>query len=185
MSLLAPVADGTGQAANATSLLLAAAFLAWIAVRRLRGKALVRVPRGLAWVALGAAVALAGLAVALPSLLSPGPSSARPASPARVEIVSPAPDQVYQGSATERAQVSVVIRLTGGRIVPFTSTRLRPDEGHLHLFLDGALVSMTGGSTATLEIGPGSHVLRIEFVAADHAPFDPPVEASVRFTVEP
>jgi hypothetical protein len=183
-AVLAPLADGAGQA-NATLLLLGAAFIGWIAVRRLRGKALDKVPRGLAWVALTGAVALAGLGVALPSLLSPSSSTSRPSSAARIEITSPADGQVFAGSTSAQALVPVEVRLLGARIVPFTSTRLRPDEGHLHLFLDGSLVSMSGGTTTSLDVGVGAHVLRVEFVASDHAPFDPPVTTSVRFTVRP
>ena len=77
-------------------------------------------------------------------------------------------------------------QLKGGKIVPTTSTTLTPDTGHLHLYIDDRLISMAyGGARGSrcrsrdLEAGP--HVLRVEFVAADHGPFDPRVEASVPF----
>jgi hypothetical protein len=178
-----PLADGTGQAANATLLLLGAGFVAWIAVRRLRGKALPRVPRPVAWAALGVAVALAALGLLLPSILAP--SRARPASTVRIQISSPSQGQVLHGTQDAPALVPVRILVMGGRIVPFTSTRLRADEGHIHLFLDGALVSMSAATGASLDVAPGSHVLQVEFVAADHAPFDPRVVSTVRFTVVP
>ena len=72
--------------------------------------------------------------------------------------------------------------LQGGTVVPGTSTTLAPDEGHLHLRVDGELVSMTYGSVQVVDMrpyGPGRHTIEAEFVAADHLPFDPPVEASV------
>jgi hypothetical protein len=77
----------------------------------------------------------------------------------------------------------VRLRLVGGRIVPFTSTRLAPNRGHVHLFLDGALVSMSLTLVKTLDVEPGRHVLLAEFVAADHGPFDLRVRTSVTFQV--
>jgi hypothetical protein len=32
---------------------------------------------------------------------------------------------------------------------------------------------------------PGQHLVQVEFVAADHAPFDPRVLAQAAFTVQP
>jgi hypothetical protein len=163
---------------------LAAAFLGWLAVRRLQGKALPRLPRAAAWAGVGLSMALVALALLLPALVSPSPSSARPRSTARIEIVSPAEGATFRGTEADPADIAVQLRVLGARIVPATSTRLRPDEGHIHLFLDGSLISMTGGTTATIQAGPGSHVLTAEFVASDHGPFDPRVTATVRFTVE-
>ena len=185
MTSIGLLADGAGQAANATLLLLGAAFIGWLAVRALRGKALLRVPRAVAWTGLAAAVILAVLALLLPSLVSPAPSAARPSSTATIDIVSPTEGEVFEGTARGPAHVLVQIRVLGARIVPLTSTHLRPDQGHVHLFLDGSLVSMTAGTTASLDAGPGTHVLGAEFVASDHGPFDPRVQATVRFVVRP
>jgi hypothetical protein len=55
------------------------------------------------------------------------------------------------------------------------------------VFLDGAIVSMTYGMQQEVPVGdlvPGRHRLVAEFVAADHAPFDPRVTASVTFLKE-
>jgi hypothetical protein len=179
------LADGAGQATNATLLLLGAAFIGWLAVRALRGKVLSRMPRAVAWGALAVSVVVAAFALLLPSLVSPAPGASRSASTASINIVSPTEGEVFEGTANAPARVLVEIRLLGAHIVPFTSRRLRPDEGHIHLFLDGSLVSMTGRTMATLEAGPGTHVLRAEFVASDHGPFDPRVQAAVRFVVRP
>jgi hypothetical protein len=130
-------------------------------------------------------VVLAVFALLLPSLVSPAPGTSRPVSTASINIVSPAEGEVFEGTANMPARVVVEIRLLGARIVPLTSTRLRADEGHLHLFLDGSLVSMTGGTKLSLDAGPGTHLLRAEFVASDHGPFDPRVQAVVRFVVRP
>ena len=111
-----------------------------------------------------------------PTVPSTGP---RPSSPASVEIVSPAQSATVQG-----ATVHVVLRLEGGTIVPQTSTEIRPDEGHVHHYVNNVLVSMNYGLEQDLPVQPGSTVLRAEFVAADHAPFSPRVWSDeVVFTV--
>ena len=69
--------------------------------------------------------------------------------------------------------------------MPFTSTKLQPNEGHVHLYLDGGLVSMTLSLDRALLVAPGTHRLLAEFVAVDHAPFSPRLEASVSFRVVP
>lgn len=103
----------------------------------------------------------------------------RPSSPAVVSIVEPKQHQQISGST-----VHVVLTLENARIVPQTSTTLRPDEGHLHLYVNNVLVSMNYGLTQDLPIHPGTYVLKAEFVAADHAPFNPRVYSpAVVFTV--
>jgi hypothetical protein len=179
------LADGAGTAANSTLLILAAVVIGWLAVRRFQGKALRRVPRAAAWVAFPVAAALIALGLFLPSFVSPSAVAARPSSSARIQIVTPMPGEVFEGTADAPAVVHVRIQVIDGRIVPFTSTALRPNEGHVHLFLDNALVSMTAGTEATLDVSPGEHALMAEFAASDHGPFDPRVVASVRFSVTP
>jgi hypothetical protein len=75
--------------------------------------------------------------------------------------------------------------LDGGQVVPFSSFRLEPNEGHIHLSVDGRLVSMTTGLTADIAASPGPHELVAEFVAVDHGPFDPRVQATTTFSVVP
>src|SRR5205823_13840640 len=122
------------------------------------------------------------LAFVLPPIIRPDTSSSRPRSPATIAFLAPRPGQVLRG---DPAAVAVRIRLRGGRIVPFTSTRLTSDTGHVHLYLDGDLVAMTTSLRRTVSILPGPHTLTAEFVAVDHAPFDPRVLARVRFKVAP
>jgi outer membrane lipoprotein SlyB len=112
-----------------------------------------------------------------PSGTSP---AGRPSSTATLAIVEPADDAVVRGDTVE-----VVFSLEGGTLVDLTETAVRPDEGHLHVTVDGALVSMTGGLEQELTgLEPGPHLLKAEYVAADHAPFQPRVLAAVAFTVE-
>jgi len=148
---------------------------------RLRGKGFRRLPVSGAWGAAALAAATLILAFVLPPIVRPDVASVRPSSSARLAILAPRRGQAFRG---DPASVPVRLELTGGRIVPFTSRDLVPNEGHVHLFIDGALVSMPLGLSRTLRVSPGRHVLHAQFVAADHAPFDPPIQASVWFTVK-
>ncbi len=66
------------------------------------------------------------------------------------------------------------------------STDLRPDEGHVHVQLDGELVSMAYGLRQDIpDVRPGSHMIRVEFVASDHAPFEPRLFTEVAVEVKP
>jgi hypothetical protein len=106
-------------------------------------------------------------------------SVARPASTARLTIVSPENGEVVRGST-----VDLRLDLQDARIVPQTTTDIAPDEGHLHVLLDDQLISMTEGLEQTIpDVAPGLHRLTVEFVAADHAPFDPRVVEVVAFEV--
>ena len=104
---------------------------------------------------------------------------ARPSSTARLSIERPANGAVIRGST-----VTLRVALKGARIVPQTTTELAPDEGHLHVMLDDRLISMTEGLEQSIpDVPPGPHRITVEFVASDHAPFDPRVVAVVAFEV--
>jgi hypothetical protein len=104
----------------------------------------------------------------------------RPASPAMVEILQPAANATITGTS-----VHVVLKLTGATIVQATTTAIKPDEGHVHLYVNNILVSMNYGLEQDLPVQPGTIVLKAEFVAADHAPFNPRVwSPEVIFTVK-
>jgi hypothetical protein len=108
---------------------------------------------------------------------TPGP---RPASPARVEILEPAARSTVTGTS-----VHVVLKLTDATIVSQASTDIRPDQGHLHLYVNNLLVSMNYGLTQDIPVQPGTIDLKAEFGAADHAPFNPRVwSPDVIFTVK-
>jgi hypothetical protein len=105
----------------------------------------------------------------------------RPASTAELAIVSPKTGATIHGST-----VDLRVDLEGARIVPATTTQITPDEGHLHVILDDQLISMTEGLRQSItDVAPGLHRITVEFVASDHAPFDPRVVAVVEFQVEP
>jgi hypothetical protein len=110
-----------------------------------------------------------------PSALGP-----RPSSPATVEILQPTSGATLTGTS-----VHVVLKLTGATIVTTTSTNIQPDQGHVHLYVDNVLVSMNYGLEQDLPVHPGTYVLKAEFVASDHAPFNPRViSPEVFFTVK-
>jgi hypothetical protein len=114
-----------------------------------------------------------------PSTTTPTTAAARPSSTAKLTIISPETGSVVHGST-----VDLRIALEGARIVKQTSTNLAPDEGHVHMLLDGQLISMNYGLTDTItDLTPGQHLLQVEFVANDHAPFDPRVIAVTSFEV--
>jgi hypothetical protein len=116
---------------------------------------------------------------ASPSLAAPTPAGSRPSSPAVLTFVSPTANQVVTG-----ATVHVVLSLQNATIVPATTTNINPTTGHVHLYVDNALVSMNYQLSQDLPVHPGTYVMYAEFVAADHAPFDPRIRTpEIIFTV--
>jgi hypothetical protein len=109
------------------------------------------------------------------------PSSDRPSSTAKLAIVLPKVGEVVHGS-----NVDLRVKLQDAKLVPATTTHIVPDEGHLHVILDDTLISMTQGLEQTIpDVAPGEHRIMVEFVASDHAPFDPRVVSVVAFEVKP
>jgi hypothetical protein len=104
----------------------------------------------------------------------------RPTSTAKLEIVEPA-----AGSSIPGGAVMVRLALDGARIVPAATKDIRPDEGHIHLTMDDKLQSMTFGLEDQVQAAPGTHILLAEFVAGDHAPFNPRVLVTRTFVVPP
>jgi hypothetical protein len=94
--------------------------------------------------------------------------SGRPSTTAKITIVSPAPNAVITGGT-----VHVVVQVTGATVVDDTNEDIRPDQGHVHLYLDNALWYMQYSLTKDIPVSPGTYVLKAEFVANDHAPFSP------------
>lgn len=108
-----------------------------------------------------------------------GAAGPRPSSTATIDIVSPDVGAVVPGP-----ELLVELALEGGTIVERASKDLSPDKGHVHLKLDGRIVSQTFALSERITVEPGRHLLEAEFVAADHSPFDPRVLDTVTFTVE-
>ena len=102
------------------------------------------------------------------------------------------------GGGGSDAVVSIVEPSNGARVDAETPVTVRvalqnasiatsPTDttgGHLHLFLDGQLQQMPYTMEAQIQVTPGAHQLRVEFVDSRHVPFDPPVQSSVTLTAE-
>ena len=103
----------------------------------------------------------------------------RPVTPARIQIVAPTPNQ------ETGPDVTVQVKLTGAREVPQQAGEVKPDEGHIHVSLDGAVVAMAYQDSQLLKgLTPGQHSVQVDFVAVDHVPFRNRVTAGVLFTVK-
>ncbi len=78
--------------------------------------------------------------------------------------------------------VDLKLALTGATVVsPSQVTGIDPTYGHIHVSVDGKLVSMTYGLSQQLHLTPGTHTVQAEFVASDHRPFANRVVAAVVF----
>jgi hypothetical protein len=105
------------------------------------------------------------------------PSTTRPTTTARLQIVAP--------KANEETGPDVTLQfvLTGAKIAPRTGGKPSPDEGVIHINLDGEVALVYSTVEDLVDLEPGEHTVKAEFVAADHAPFKNRVLASVRFRV--
>ena len=165
--MLHAIADGANAPPDqgvSTFLLIGVALFGAVAYARWRGRAFTGLPRWVGWLSAGAAAACLVLA-----------------SSATISFVTPTNGDVYHG---DPAHVPIAVDLTGGTIVPYTSTHLVPNTGHIHLYLDGNIVLMSFGTRATLPVDPGRHRLTAEFVAVDHQPWNPRVLTSVTIDVQ-
>jgi hypothetical protein len=115
------------------------------------------------------------------STTTSGSIGPRPSSPAVLTILAPKNGEVIHGTS-----VDLRVRLQHAKIVPATTTHITPTQGHLHVILDDQLISMTEGTEQQVTgLTPGLHRIQVEFVASDHAPFEPRVIAIVSFQVKP
>lgn len=112
---------------------------------------------------------------------SPTPSASftRLASTGHLTIVSPTPNEVVHGST-----LHVKVTLTGARIVSQTTSNVTADTGHIHVSIDGQVKTFYSGvEYDATGLTPGLHVVTVEFVMANHAPFNPRVLVKQSFRV--
>lgn len=114
-----------------------------------------------------------------------GGADARPSTVGDLTIVTPQPGATFEGADS----IPVELSLTGATILEEASTTLSPDTGHVHVILDDEVLSLLTGlefdlaDLAKEPITPGTHLLRVEFVAADHGAFSPREVEQLTFTV--
>jgi hypothetical protein len=114
-----------------------------------------------------------------PAAATTAATAPRPSSPAKLTIMAP-----RNGQTVRQDRPEVRLELVGAKIISQTTNRIQGDEGHIHLLVDGKLVDMNYGLRQRLpQLPPGQHVVQVEFVAADHAPFDPRVLTQAAFQV--
>jgi hypothetical protein len=103
----------------------------------------------------------------------------QPTTDAHLTIISPTPNEVTGPNLTLKFSV------TGATISQPDVFKIVPNEGHIHVSLDGKLVQMAYQATTEVAgLAPGEHTLQAEFVANNHLPFANPVLAVVIFTVK-
>jgi hypothetical protein len=158
-------------------LLLIAVVALGFGVVRLIDRTRTRAKRMLGFIAIAVAIGVGSLPIAF-GVGRVKVARIRPASTAKIAIVEP-PAGAKLGGSTMR----VALRLDGGTITPLTTTRLRANEGHIHVSIDGRLEAMTAlvGEIDIKRLKRGTHTLRAEFVAGDHAPFATPVAVEEAF----
>lgn len=105
----------------------------------------------------------------------------RPSTNATLQILEPEPNAATGRDVVVRFQLNEASLDPPGRL----GGALRPDRGHLHLSVDGALVAMPYGLAQRVpDLTSGEHTIEAEFVASDHVSFANRVVAAVSFTVK-
>ncbi|MHB8513147.1 MAG: hypothetical protein ACYDCC_13330 [Actinomycetota bacterium] len=143
--------------------------------------------RKLGLVAMTLALALSACSSGTPK---PGPSQTASASPtptlpslhtnATIQIINPKPGQIVHGST-----LIVHVKVNGATIITYATLHVDPYHGHVHLRLDGTIVTLLASATYELTgLTKGRHLLEAEFVQGNHVPFKPRVKQEVPFTVE-
>ena len=171
----------TGEAASTIVVSLALAvllFRPWKKVSTMSAK----LTRLALPVILAIAVTATGCGGSKPSSSSTT-TAQHPASPVKLQITQPTPNQ------TTGPDVTLVVNVIGGTVVPATQTTVKGNipttEGHIHVSLDGTLVNMAYSTTQDLHgLKPGPHTLTAEYVAVDHLPFQNRPTSDVIFNAQ-
>lgn len=128
-------------------------------------------------------VVVVGIALAVGSftLGNPGNQSAG-AAPSGVAIAVTFPEN---GDLVPAGQlIPIDFELENARLTSQT-TSTDPREGHIHVFVDSALVSMPmNSSDVEVTLDPGEHVVTLEFTTADHRSFAPKILDEITVVAE-
>jgi hypothetical protein len=105
-----------------------------------------------------------------------GAVAAPPASPdVHIAIEEPA-----DGATVPAGEVAIRVALSGATLA--SSSDASSGAGHLHVLVDGEVVSMTGTLVTRVTLEPGAHTVEAEYVSADHRPLSPRVLARADVT---
>lgn len=120
------------------------------------------------WVLFGVGAALVVAALIVPNLGG--------GSDATVSFASP------EDGATvpAREPITIEIDLGGGDL----ATSASDAGGHLHIYVDGSVISMPSTTSTEVELEPGEHELKVEYVDFEHASYDPPISETITVTAE-
>ena len=144
---------------------------------------------------LGGAV-LAGIGIMLWALKRGGRWAAPIAAAAGVIVLSLGFIVPSVGGGTSDAVVSIVQPSNGARVPgggpvlvrvaiqngSIATSATDQSGGHLHLYVDGQLQQMPYSNQAMVNLQPGPHNLRVEYVDIRHVSFDPPIASTVTVT---
>ena len=153
--------------------------------------------------ALGCVGLVAGAGCAKTSKTAPGGSGATTTTSGAVLSSSPSPNGAVRLAITSPASGTEVKGNVVGLAVGVEGIKIvKPDgdtsgaTGHLHVFVDreptpaGAVIPKEAGIIHTVEttvplsdLTPGDHFAWVVVGDGTHAPFDPPVQAKVTFSV--
>ncbi|MGH2689435.1 MAG: hypothetical protein ACRDKW_11585 [Actinomycetota bacterium] len=107
-------------------------------------------------------------------------SAPRPASMGTLTILEPTP-----GTVVSTDTIHVKVKVDGATILDDPGiVDVKPNEGHIHVSLDGKPQNMLYDDETDVAVTSGRHLLEVEFVAGDHFRFNPAVKQAVTFTVE-
>ena len=118
---------------------------------------------------------LIGVAMVVGAFAFPKSGTTRAApSDVAISITSPADNEVVPANE----KLNVQVELDNAELTTETQGT-DPRLGHIHIYVDGSVVSMPTELNADIELEPGEHDLMVEYVAADHSRFEPPITDEV------
>lgn len=124
-------------------------------------------------------VGLVGVGLLVAAFLLPQPDTKRAPSDVAIYMSSPVDNEVVPANE----KLNVKVELENAELTTETQGT-DPRLGHIHIYVDGSVVSMPTELNADIELEPGEHELMVEFVAADHSRFDPPITDEVTVDAE-
>lgn len=124
-------------------------------------------------------VGLAGAGILVAAFLLPQSSTTRAPSDVGIFISSPVDNEVVPANEN----LNVQVELENAELTTETEGT-DPRLGHIHIYVDGSVVSMPTELNADIELEPGEHTLMVEFVAANHSRFEPPITDEVTVDAE-